>query len=116
MLADGVSPNCVTLSSVLKCIVGFDVRQGVVRPLRVEATRDHLSLPEGSIIRLRLKRFKEAQNGLIEEYWIDYKKGETKISSSADQGLTHVIGLIHPLLSFACRLENVLNKYGDLVV
>jgi hypothetical protein len=51
-----------------------------------------LSLPSGSITRLRAKHFKEAQNGLIQENRADSKK--TKMDSNNNQGLVHVIKAI----------------------
>ena len=73
-----------------------DARPGADYRLKAGTTRDHLSLPEGPVTRLRAKRFKEALNGLIEEHRADYGKGETEISPSAYQGLIHVIGTIYP--------------------
>jgi hypothetical protein len=54
-----------------------------------EFGQDPLSLPSGPITRLRVKRFKEALNGLIQENGPDSKK--IKMGSNNNQGLVHVI-------------------------
>jgi hypothetical protein len=51
-----------------------------------------LSLPSGPITRLRVKRFNEALNGLIQENGADSKK--TKMGSNNKQGLVNVIKAI----------------------
>jgi hypothetical protein len=57
-----------------------------------EFAQHPLSLPSGPITRLRVKGFKEALNGLIQENGADSKK--TKMSSNNNQGLVHVIKAI----------------------
>jgi hypothetical protein len=57
-----------------------------------EFGQDPLSLPSGSITRLRAKHFKEALNGLIQENGVNSKK--TKMGPNNDQGLVHVIKAI----------------------
>ena len=51
-----------------------------------------MSLPSGSITRLRARHFKEALNGLIQEIWADSKK--TKMRLSNNKGLVHIIKAI----------------------
>jgi hypothetical protein len=77
--------------------VDFDANQGAghadhTRGNGVEVAQDHLSLPSGPITRLRVKRFKEALNGLIQKNWADSKK--IKMGSNNNQGLVHVIKAI----------------------
>jgi hypothetical protein len=77
--------------------VDFDANQGAghadhTRGNGVEVAQDHLSLPSGPITRLRVKRFKEALNGLIQKNWTDSKK--IKMGSNNNQGLVHVIKAI----------------------
>uniref|UniRef100_A0A2N9GIU8 Uncharacterized protein n=1 Tax=Fagus sylvatica TaxID=28930 RepID=A0A2N9GIU8_FAGSY len=57
-----------------------------------EFAKEPLSLPSGPLTRLRVKRFKETLNGLIQENWTDSKK--TKMGSNNNQGLVHVIKAI----------------------
>ena len=57
-----------------------------------EFAQDPLSFPSGPITRLRVKRFKEALLGLIQEKWADSKK--TKMGSNNNQGLVHIIKAI----------------------
>uniref|UniRef100_A0A6N2LM18 Reverse transcriptase domain-containing protein n=1 Tax=Salix viminalis TaxID=40686 RepID=A0A6N2LM18_SALVM len=75
-----------------------------------EFAQDPLSLPSGSITRLRAKRFKEALNGLIQEIWTDSKK--TKMGLNNNQGLVHIIKAIEEGNNYAKTFHHVLTIKG----
>ena len=106
-----MNPSCVTLRSYChglpnnkrQACIGItsqstsDANQGTGHADHAHGNgakfaQDHLSLPSGPITRLRAKHFKEALNGLIQETWADSKK--TKMGSTNNQGLVHVIKAI----------------------
>ena len=53
-----------------------------------------MHVPIGPITRARARRFKEALNGLIEEFWAYSEKVKSKMGSNEDHDLVNVIKAI----------------------
>ena len=51
-------------------------------------------VPVGLITKARSKKNKEALNGLIQEIWVDYNAGHSKLGLKDDEGVINLIQAI----------------------
>ena len=74
----------------------------------IQAPKDPLEVPVGSVTRLRAKRFKEAFNGLLQDTWakVDFKR----ILNNEEQA---VINLIHVQEGFVGRTKTITEGLGE---
>ena len=59
-----------------------------------QAFKDPLHVPVGLIIKARSKKIKKALNGLIQEIWVDYNAGHSKLGLKEDEGVINLIQAI----------------------
>jgi len=74
----------------------------------IQAPKDPLEVPVGSVTRLRAKRFKEAFNGLLQDTWakVDFKR----ILNNEEQA---VINLIHVQEGLVGRTKTITEGLGE---
>ena len=74
----------------------------------IQAPKDLLEVPVGSVTRLRAKRFKEAFNGLLQDTWakVDFKR----ILNNEEQA---VINLIHVQEGLVGRTKTITEGLGE---
>ena len=59
-----------------------------------QAFNDPLHVPVGPITKARIKKIKEALNGLIQEIWVDSNAGHSKLGPNEDEGVINLIQAI----------------------
>ena len=74
----------------------------------IQAPKDSLEVPVGPVTRLRVKRFKEAFNGLLQDTWakVDFKR----ILNNEEQDMINLIHVQEGLVSGTKTITQGLGK------